>query len=239
MAGPAGGIPRFHLRVAAEVGLIVAREWQPWADCAKYLIIADSYKVVEAPDGTRFLVFTPRTADPLAKVNCHTYVSRMLPGISEVLGADDGIIGIPVCGTNPAKVVFDSATWLVGQVSSVATEMFEDGLRALPVREGDLLIWIGDAPLHTGLGWAGPPVFLHSARILAKGKAGWLCDHKMGEAAPATEPCADIAGRMATSVAPEPFDLEREQINPLAGLPLHIEVRRPIMSEKDGNGLAR
>lgn len=152
-------------------GAPVSSPWQPWNACAADIhksVPLDAYAVVQSSSGARFLVFRPQSTGPAAR-NCHGHTNRFLSSFSDIAAAYGGIVGFTSCGSNPQKIILDTATLLIADRLPQEPVALSKALEKAAPRAGDILVWVN---LITG-------AIDHSTTLVSRVDGEWLVDDKM------------------------------------------------------------
>lgn len=163
----------FKVLFEGKPGVVVPSPWQSWDQCAIDIhrkVPLDAYAIVQSPSGAGFLIFKPQSTGAAAR-NCHGHTNRFIPSFAELASNYSGIVGIPICGSNPQKIILDTTTTLVADKLPQEPVSLSKALDKAAPRAGDILVWVDRI---TG-------TIDHSTTVVGRVDGDWLVDDKMND----------------------------------------------------------
>lgn len=165
----------FRVAFESKLGAPVPAQWEKWGRCVSELrpiTPIDSYRVIQPQTGAPFLLLKFKGSGP-ATQNCHSYASRFLQSFAEVSDTFGGVLGFPVCGSNPQQSILDTSTQLILDKLPQEPMALDKALDKASPRAGDILVWI-DRNAGT---------LVHSTTMIGRVDGGWLLNDKMNDRA--------------------------------------------------------
>jgi hypothetical protein len=211
----------FKLLLESKLGAPVAPQWHKWGQCAAELhrkVPLDAYAVVQSSSGASFLIFTPQTTGAAAR-NCHGHTGRFLPSFSELAKTYGGVLGIHFCGSNPQKIILETATQLIADKLPQDPATLSKTLDKMSPKAGDVLVWVDR---NTG-------DLVHSTTIIGRVDGDWLVNDKMNDRPERKTWVTTVADALYRPATPKhPGEEEEGEFHPEREPTVYeVQLRRP------------